>query len=372
MYLDPEFKGDGETAQRFETRERLVVIGNGMAGCRAVEEILERDSGRYRITIFGAEPRVNYNRIMLSPVLAGEKSFEEIVLNDERWYASNNIELIAGDPVLEIDREAKLIRAKSGLERGYDKLIVATGSDPFIIPVPGRDLPGVVTFRDLDDVNLMLEAAEAGGRAVVIGGGLLGLEAAYGLSLRGMDVTVLHLMPTLMERQLDEAAGWLLKQELEGRGLTIITQADTAEVMGEHRVEGVRLKDGREIAADLVVMAVGIKPNTALALDAGLETGRGIKVDDHMVTSDPAIFAVGECVEHRGACYGLVAPLFEMCRSLAEGLTNEPAPYEGSVTSTKLKVSGIDVFSAGDFSGAPDSDDIVLRDASRGIYKRLV
>ena len=372
MYLGrvPE---EGEAADgAVDPRERLVVIGNGMAGCRAVEEILERDPGRYRITIFGAEPRVNYNRIMLSPVLAGEKSFEEIVLNDERWYASNNIELIAGDPVLEVDRDEKRVRAKSGLERGYDKLIIATGSDPFIIPVPGHDLPGVVTFRDLDDVNLMLEAAEGGGHAVVIGGGLLGLEAAYGLSLRGMDVTVLHLMPTLMERQLDEAAGWLLKHELEGRGLTILTQADTAEIMGEHQVEGVRLKDGREIDADLVVMAVGIKPNTALAFDAGLETGRGIKVDDHMATSDPAIFAVGECVEHRGACYGLVAPLFEMCRSLAEGLTKEPAPYSGSVTSTKLKVSGIDVFSAGDFSGTADSDDIVLRDASRGIYKRLV
>jgi nitrite reductase (NADH) large subunit len=372
MYLGrvPE-KGEAADGAA-DPRERLVVIGNGMAGCRAVEEILERDPGRYRITIFGAEPRVNYNRIMLSPVLAGEKTFEEIVLNDERWYASNNIELIAGDPVLEFERDQKIVRAKSGLERGYDKLIVATGSDPFIIPVPGRDLPGVVTFRDLDDVNAMLEAAEGGGRAVVIGGGLLGLEAAYGLSLRGMDVTVLHLMPTLMERQLDEAAGWLLKHELEGRGLTILTQADTAEIIGERRVEGVLLKDGRAIGADLVVMAVGIKPNTALAIDAGLETGRGIKVDDHMATSDPAIFAVGECVEHRGACYGLVAPLFEMCRSLAEGLTKEPAPYSGSVTSTKLKVSGIDLFSAGDFSGSADSDDIVLRDASRGVYKRLV
>ena len=372
MYLGPVPEKSETADGAADPRERLVVIGNGMAGCRAIEEILERDPARYRITIFGAEPRVNYNRIMLSPVLAGEKSFEEIVLNDERWYASNNIELIAGDPVLEIDRDDKLVRAKSGLSRGYDKLIFATGSDPFIIPVPGRDLPGVVTFRDLDDVNAMLEAAQGGGHAVVIGGGLLGLEAAYGLSLRGMDVTVLHLMPTLMERQLDEAAGWLLKHELESRGLTILTQADTAEITGEHRVEGVLLKDGREMPADLVVMAVGIKPNTALAIDAGLETGRGIKVDDHMATSDPVIFAVGECVEHRGACYGLVAPLFEMCRSLAEGLTTEPAPYSGSVTSTKLKVSGIDVFSAGDFSGSADSDDIVLRDASRGIYKRLV
>jgi nitrite reductase (NADH) large subunit len=352
--------------------ERLVVIGNGMAGCRAVEEILERDPRRYRITIFGAEPRVNYNRIMLSPVLAGEKSFDEIVLNDEHWYASNGIELIAGDPVLEIDRDTKVVRARSGLCRPYDKLIIATGSDPFIIPVPGRDLPGVVTFRDLDDVEAMIQAAERGGRAVVIGGGLLGLEAAHGLSLRGMAVTVLHLMPTLMERQLDEAAGWLLKTELERRGHVILTSADTAEIVGETHVEGVRLKDGRDIPADIVVMAVGIKPNVALAGEADLEIGRGIRVDDHMVTSDPSILAVGECVEHRGACYGLVAPLFEMCRALAEGLTADPAGYSGSATSTKLKVSGIDVFSAGDFSGGGTSEDIVLRDASRGVYKRLI
>ena len=373
MYLDAEEGGTeaGEDVAR-DMRQRLVVIGNGMAGCRAVEEILARDPSRYRITIFGAEPRVNYDRIMLSPLLAGEKKFEDIVLNDERWYATNNIELIAGDPVVEIDREARLLSSRSGKVRGYDKLIIATGSDPVVIPVPGRDLPGVVTFRDLDDVDRMLEAAERGGRAVVIGGGLLGLEAANGLRLRGMEVTVLHLMPTLMERQLDEAAGWLLKQELESRGLTILTQADTAEIMGEKKVEGVRLKDGREIAAEIVVMAVGIRPNTRLADDAGLEVGRGIKVDDHMATSDPAVFAVGECVEHRGACYGLVAPLFEMCRSLAEGLTKEPAPYTGSVTSTKLKVSGVDVFSAGNFSGGGESEDIVLRDATRGVYKRLI
>ncbi|MFL6734508.1 MAG: nitrite reductase large subunit NirB, partial [Sphingomicrobium sp.] len=232
--------------------------------------------------------------------------------------------------------------------------------------------PGVVTFRDLDDVDAMLRAAGTGGHAVVIGGGLLGLEAAHGLSLRGMQVTVLHLMPNLMERQLDEAAAWLLKTELEGRGHTVLTSADTAEIMGEDKVEGVRLKDGREIPCSLVVMAVGIRPNTALARDAGLDVGRGIQVDDHMVTSDPAILAVGECVEHRGQVYGLVAPLWEMCRALADGLTTGPTGYGGSVTSTKLKVSGIDVFSAGDFSGGADCEDIVLRDASRGVYKRVV
>jgi nitrite reductase (NADH) large subunit len=355
-----------------DTREHLIVVGNGMAGCRAVEEILARDPARYRITIFGAEPRVNYNRIMLSPVLAGEKSFDEIVINGADWYATNAIELIAGDPILAIDRERRTVTSRAGVTLGYDRLLIATGSDPFIIPVPGKDLPGVISFRDMDDVDTMLAAADRGGSAVVIGGGLLGLEAAHGLSLRGMRVTVLHLMPTLMERQLDEAAGWLLKQALEARGQTILTGADTAAILGEDCVEGVRLKDGTEIPCELVVMAVGIRPSTTLAREAGLKVGRGIKVDDHMVTSDPHVLAVGECVEHDGQVYGLVAPLWEMCRSLADGLTERPSGYRGSVASTKLKVSGIDVFSAGDFSGGDGAEDIVLRDASRGIYKRVV
>ena len=353
-------------------REHLVVIGNGMAGCRAVEEILARDPARFGITIFGAEPRVNYNRIMLSPLLAGEKSFEDIVINDHAWYADNGIDLVAGDPVVAIDRAAKTVTARSGRVEPYDKLLLATGSDPFIIPVPGHDLQGVVTFRDMDDVGTMLRAALPGAEAVVIGGGLLGLEAAHGLSLRGMKVTVIHLMPTLMERQLDEAAGWLLKSELETRGQTILTTADTAAIYGHGKVEGVRLKDGREIPASLVVMAVGIKPNVKLARDAGLAIGRGIHVDDHLVTSDGDILAVGECVEHNGAVYGLVAPLWEMCRSLADGLVATPNGYTGSVTSTKLKVSGIDVFSAGDFSGGEGCEDIVMRDAARGVYKRVI
>lgn len=355
-----------------DTREHLVVIGNGMAGCRAVEELLARDPNRYRVTIFGAEPRVNYNRIMLSPVLAGEKSFDEIVINDADWYAANGIALVAGDPVAAIDRAAKTVTTRSGTTESYDRLLIATGSDPFIIPVPGKDLPGVIAFRDMDDVDTMLAAADAGGDAVVIGGGLLGLEAAHGLSLRGMKVTVIHLMPTLMERQLDEAAGWLLKQALEARGQTILTGADTAEIIGDGKVEGVRLKDGTLIPASLVVMAVGIRPSVALAREAGLAVGRGIQVDDHMVTSDPAVLAVGECIEHDGQVYGLVAPLWDMCRSLADGLVEKPTGYRGSVTSTKLKVSGIDVFSAGDFSGGDGCEDIVLRDASRGIYKRVI
>jgi nitrite reductase (NADH) large subunit len=354
------------------TKPHLVVIGNGMAGCRAVEEILARDPAKYRITIFGAEPRVNYNRIMLSPVLSGEKAFEDIIINDAAWYADNGIDLVSGDPVIAVDPAEKAVRSKSGLTVGYDKLLIATGSDPFIIPVPGKDLPGVVTFRDLDDVDKMLAAADAGGDAVVIGGGLLGLEAAHGLSLRGMKVTVIHLMPTLMERQLDEAAAWLLKAELERRGQTILTQADTGEMYGDGKVEGVRLKDGREIPASIVVMAVGIRPATALARDAGLAVGRGIHVDDHMVTSDADVLAVGECVEHNGAVYGLVAPLWDMCRSLADGLVETHNPYVGSATSTKLKVSGIDLFSAGDFSGGEGCEDIVLRDATRGVYKRVI
>ena len=355
-----------------DTREHLVVIGNGMAGCRAVEELLARDPARYRVTIFGAEPRVNYNRIMLSPVLAGEKSFDDIVINDADWYASNGIALVAGDPVVAIDRAAKTVTTRGGASESYDRLLIATGSDPFIIPVPGKDLPGVIAFRDMDDVDTMLAAADAGGDAVVIGGGLLGLEAAHGLSLRGMKVTVIHLMPTLMERQLDEAAGWLLKNALEARGQTILTGADTAEIVGDAKVEGVKLKDGTLIPASLVVMAVGIRPSVALARDAGLAVGRGIQVDDHMVTSDPAVLAVGECVEHDGQVYGLVAPLWDMCRSLADGLVEQPTGYRGSVTSTKLKVSGIDVFSAGDFSGGDGCEDIVLRDASRGVYKRVI
>ncbi len=354
------------------TKPHLIVIGNGMAGCRAVEEILARDATRYRITIFGAEPHVNYNRIMLSPLLAGDKAFDDIVINDLAWYADNAIELVASDPVVAIDRKIQTVTARSGRVESYDKLILATGSDPFIIPVPGHDLQGVVTFRDMDDVGAMLRAADAGGDAVVIGGGLLGLEAAHGLSLRGMKVTVLHIMPTLMERQLDEAAGWLLKAALEARGQTILTGADTAEIYGQGKVEGVRLKTGHEIPASLVVMAVGIRPNVKLARAAGLAIGRGIHVDDHLVTSDGNVLAVGECVEHNGLVYGLVAPLWDMCRSLADGLVATPSGYTGSVTSTKLKVSGIDVFSAGDFSGGEGCEDIVMRDAARGIYKRVV
>ncbi|SOD96320.1 nitrite reductase large subunit NirB [Caenispirillum bisanense] len=354
-------------------KPRLVVIGNGMAGIRAVEDLIDRAPGLYDITVFGAEPRVNYNRIMLSPLLSGEKTFAEIVLNDRDWYDANGITLHAGDPVVRIDRLRRQVVARSGLAVPYDRLIVATGSSPIVIPVPGATLPGVVTFRDVDDVDAMLDASAKGGSAVVIGGGLLGLEAAVGLKARGMDVTVLHLAGHVMERQLDASAGHLLAEELRRRGLTVLTGADTAAILGDDRVTGVRLRDGTDIAADIVVMAVGIRPDARLAGEAGLDVERGVVVDDHMTTSDPAIFAVGECVQHRGQCYGLVQPLFEMAKVLGARLAGlEGAGYVGSVTSTKLKVTGVDVFSAGDFSGGPGTEDIVFRDAGRGVYKRVV
>jgi len=355
-------------------RERLVVIGNGMAGCRAVQEVLKRDPDRYEITIFGAEPRVNYDRIMLSPVLAGEKAFADIVINDEAWYSDNGIALHAGHAVQAIDREARIVRAEGGIEAPYDRLILATGSDPIRLPLPGADQAGVVTFRDLDDVEAMIAAAaRPGARAVVIGGGLLGIEAAYGLVRRGMAATVVHLMDVLMERQLDASASFLLTDALSDRGVETVLGAQSEEIEGaDGRVTGLRLKDGQVLPCDLLVMAVGIRPNAALARAAGLEIGRGVIVDDDMRTSDPRILAVGECVEHRGQCYGLVAPIWEMCRAVGGTLTDGAQAYEGSVLSTRLKVSGVDVFSAGKFSGGEGCEDIVFRDAGRGVYKRVV
>ncbi|MFL4993707.1 MAG: nitrite reductase large subunit NirB [Microvirga sp.] len=353
--------------------KKLVVIGNGMAAGRALEELFERAPGAYEVTIFGAEPRVNYNRIMLSPVLSGEKAYEDILIHDDAWYETHGITLHRGKQVVEIDRAARRVIAADGTAADYDQLIVATGSMPFVVPIPGATLPGVVTYRDLDDVNKMLEAAQKGGHAIVIGGGLLGLEAAAGLKAQGMEVTVLHLMPTLMERQLDPSSGYLLQKAFEDRGIAVRCKANTHAILGETHVTGVRLDDGTELPADIVVMAVGIRPNTGLAKESGLETNRGVLVGDDMRTSDPDIFSVGECVEHRGLCYGLVAPLYEMAKVVAAQLAgDEAAAYTGSVTATKLKVTGIDLFSAGDFGEAKDRQDIVLRDAARGVYKRLV
>ena len=356
------------------TKQRLVVIGNGMAGCRAVEEMHKRDPDRYEVVIFGAEPRVNYNRILLSPVLAGEKSFDEIVINDQAWYDDNAVVLHSGRKVTAIDLEGRTVTAEGGLVVAYDRLLLATGSDPVRLPLPGADLAGVVTFRDLDDVEAMIGACSAPeAKAVVIGGGLLGLEAAYGLARRGMAATVVHLMDVLMERQLDASAGHLLTQALGDRGVQTMLGAQSEEIVGASgRVAGLRLKDGRVLPCDLLVMAVGIRPSTALAKAAGLQVNRGVVVDDAMRTSDPNVYAVGECVEHRGQVYGLVAPIWEMCRAAAEALTDGDGAYEGSMLSTRLKVSGVDVFSAGDFSGGEGCEDIVFRDAGRGVYKRLV
>ncbi|QHQ36861.1 nitrite reductase large subunit NirB [Algicella marina] len=353
-------------------KQKLVVIGAGMASGRALEHLLENAPDAYDITLFGAEPRGNYNRIMLSPVLSGEKTYEEIVTHDTAWYAANGITCRFGEKVQRIDRAAKVIVTPKG-QTPYDKLIIATGSDPFIIPVPGHDLPGVLAYRDLDDTNAMIEAsAKPGAKAVVIGGGLLGLEAAAGLALRGMEVSVVHLMGHLMERQLDEAAGYLLRKELVGRGIKIHCSANTRQVVGDGKVEGLELEDGTILPADIVVMAVGIRPSVALAKEAGLEIGRGLKVNDQLVTSDPDILALGECVEHDGMVYGLVAPLYDMAKVLAKTLAGEHDAYRGSQISTKLKVTGVDLFSAGDFADGADREEIVFRDPARGVYKRLV
>lgn len=355
-------------------KQRLVVIGNGMSAIRTVEELLKLDGDQHQITVFGAEPHGNYNRILLSPVLAGEKRFEDIVTHDRAWYAKHGILLYTGNPVIAIDRARRVVTALDGLQVPYDRLLIATGSRPFVIPVPGHQLPGVIAFRDIHDVETMLEAARSHRHAVVIGGGLLGLEAANGLLRQGMTVTVVHVMDRLMERQLDQSAAKLLKAALEQRGMRFLLEANTAEIVGDGRATAVRFKDGTEVAADLVVMAVGIRPNVDLARAAGLHVERAIVVDDNLQTvTDPRVYAVGECVQHRQHVYGLVAPLWEQARVCAAHLAGfGHRRYGGSVTATRLKVTGIDLYSAGDFVGDTDSEDLVLRDRARGVYKRLV
>ncbi|MDE2309929.1 MAG: NAD(P)/FAD-dependent oxidoreductase, partial [Betaproteobacteria bacterium] len=354
---------------------KLVMVGNGMAGGRTLEELLKLAPDMYDITVFGAEPYPNYNRIMLSPVLAGEQGIQDIILNDLDWYARHNITLHLCKKVVRIDRSKKQVVAEDGTTAGYDRLLLATGSNPVILPVPGRELEGVIGYRDIQDTNAMIAAAEKYKKAVVIGGGLLGLEAANGLAIRGMDVTVVHLMPWLMERQLDQTAAQMLQASLEAKGLKFLLEKQTQELVGNEqgRVSAIRFKDGSEIPADLAVMAVGIRPNTELAESAGIYCNRGIVVNDTMQTYDPCIYAVGECVSHRGTAYGLVAPLFDMGKVCANHLARMGiARYQGSVTSTKLKVTGIDLFSAGDFTGSAQTEDIVLHDAAGGVYKRLV
>ena len=356
-------------------KKKLVMVGNGMAGVRTLEELLKIAPDRYEITVFGAEPHPNYNRILLSPVLAGEMTVQDIILNDHPWYARNGITLHLGRKVSRIDRVKRRVIADDGSEAPYDRLLLATGSTPFILPVPGNDLPGVISYRDIADTEQMIAAAQRYRHAVVIGGGLLGLEAANGLKLRGMDVTVIHLADWLLERQLDQTAGRMLQQSLEDRGLKFLLGRQTEALLrGESgRVAALRLKDGLQIPADLVVMAVGIRPNTTLAEAAGIHCNRGIVVNDTLQTYDPKVYAVGECVAHRGIAYGLVAPLFEQGKVAANHLADFGiSRYTGSLTSTKLKVTGIDLFSAGDFFGGKDSEEIVLNDAAGGVYKKLV
>lgn len=352
--------------------ERLVVVGSGMASGRMLERLFEAAPDAYDVTLFGAEPRGNYNRILLSPLLAGQHTFEQIVTHDAGWYTAHNVACRFGETVTKIDRAAKTVHSRHG-ETPYDKLVIATGSAPFMIPVAGRDLRGVLSFRDLDDVEAMVAAAEKpGAKIVVIGGGLLGLEAAAALRARGAEVTVLHLMSHLMELQLDPSAGHLLQKEMERRGIKVHCRAQTTAILGHKRVEAVLLDDATIYPADLVVMAAGIRPETRIATDARLLVERGIVVDARMRTSDHDILAVGECVQHEDACYGFVEPLYAMAAVAAKTLAGEEAAFQPLRTATHLKVSGVNLFSAGDFLGARGTERIVLSDPGIGTYKKLV
>ncbi len=354
---------------------KLVMIGNGMAGVRTLEELIKLSPELYDITVFGAEPHPNYNRILLSPVLAGEQTFDEIVLNDFSWYADNNIKLLLGCKVTQINRKQRLVTADDGSTAKYDRLLIATGSTPFILPIPGNKLEGVIGYRDIADTQVMMDTAKTHRHAVVIGGGLLGLEAANGLKLRGMDVTVVHIGETLLERQLDSTAGKLLQKSLEDRGLKFLLSKQTSELLdnGQGRVCAVKFSDDDVITADLVVMAAGIRPNSQLAEASGITCNRGIVVNDTLQSFDPRIYAIGECANHRGTAYGLVAPLFEQAKVCANHLAQLGySRYQGSVTSTKLKVTGIDLFSAGEFIGADGTESITLSDPIGGVYKKLV
>ncbi|WP_175835384.1 nitrite reductase large subunit NirB [Burkholderia anthina] len=356
---------------------KLVMVGNGMAGVRTLEELFKLAPDLYDVTVFGAEPHPNYNRILLSPVLAGEQTLEQIVLNDYAWYEQHGVKLLTGRKVVKIDRVRRVVIADDGTEAPYDRLLLATGSNPFMLPIPGIGLEGVLGYRDIADTQAMIDASSQYRRAVVIGGGLLGLEAANGLKLRGMDVTVVHLAPTLLERQLDATAGELLRKSLEARGLTFLMSKQTSALEADGpdgtRVRAVRFADGDSLETDLVVMAIGIRPNTELAESTGLYCNRGVVVSDTMQTYDPRIYAVGECASHRGIAYGLVAPLFEQAKVAANHLAEFGiGRYVGSVTSTKLKVTGIDLYSAGDFLGGEGTEDITLSDPLAGVYKKIV
>ncbi len=358
-------------------KQRLVVIGNGMAGMRTVEELLSAAPEKYDITVFGAEPYGNYNRIMLSSVLCGEKTIEDIVINDRQWYIDNGIRLHAGKnkAVVRIDRTARKVYAQDGTCAEYDRLLIATGSKAVIPPIPGNDLEGVISFRDIFDVNRMLSYCRTHKKAVVLGGGLLGLEAANGLVLRGMDVTVIHNNEVLLNRQMDRQAGEMLQKELELRGLKFKMAAKTQRLIsdGNDHITAVRFDDGSELQCDLFIMAIGVRPNIVLAKEAGVYCERGIVVNDTLQSYDPSIYAVGECIQHRGDTFGLVAPLFEQAKVCANHLSDHgAAEYVTLPTATKLKVTGIHLFSVGDFMGDESCENIHFSDPALGIYKKLV
>jgi len=352
--------------------EPLVIVGNGMAAARFVEELTKRALGRYSIAVIGEEPRLAYNRVLLSSVLAGELPVGDLELKPAQWWTARGVTLLYGQAVRSIDPSIHRVRLASGASLPYTRLVLATGSRPIRLSVSGMDLPGVRTFRDLGDVTAINQAASRRTRAVVIGGGLLGLEAAYGLARAGAQVTLVHLMDRLMERQLDARAAAMLRRAVEAMGITVLLSAETSCIRGRRRVEAVELADGRAIAADMVVVAAGIRPNIELAQMAGLNTNRGIVVDDAMTTSNEAIGAIGECAEHRGVCYGIVEPAYEQATVHADRLAGGRLRYGGSVQSTNLKVSGVNVFSAGDFLGRPGTEQIVLSDPGLGTYKKLV
>ena len=352
--------------------EPLVVVGNGMAAARLVDELAKAALGRYAIAVIGDEPRLAYNRVLLSSVLAGETASHDIELRPAAWWRDRGVTLKYGSTATGIDVGRRELRIANEESIAFSRLVLATGSTPLRLNVAGAGLAGVHTFRDSRDVDPLLTLAARKKRVVVVGGGLLGLEAAYGLAKAGASVTLLHLMDRLMERQLDAPAAQLLKSLVERKGIRILLDANTARLHGETRVEGVELTDGRRIDADAVIFAAGIRPNVALAKDAGIAVNRGIVVDDHLRTGEADIFALGECAEHRGICYGLVEPAYEQARVLARHLAGGTVAYGGSVVATNLKVSGVSVFSAGDFTGAETSEAIVLNDAGRGTYKKLV
>ena len=357
-----------------QEKMKLVLVGNGLAGMRCLEDLLDMAPDRYEVTVIGEEPWGNYNRIMLSPVLSGDKTIDDIMLHPHAWYSDKGIRFIAGDPAVRIDRPRKQVYTEKGEVVDYDRLILATGSKPFIPPIAGADLKGVISFRDIYDINTMLDYCKTKKNAVVIGGGLLGLEAAYGLKQRGMNVTVLHLMDRIMERQLDSKASQMLRHSIEQKGISIITEANTEALVGvDGHVTQIRLKDGTVLAADLVVFAVGIRPNMALAQSAGLRCNRGVLVNDTMQTFDPSIYAVGECIEHRSQTFGLVEPLWGQAFICASHLAEHGSlTFKAPTVPTQLKVSGCDVFSAGNFEPKDDFEDIILNDEKRQIYKRII